>query len=77
VKIDQWQIEELCRVLLRGKVVVYSPRLHEDYQGRLFEVSNDLTGAFHAMLAKRQNAKVVVIPQGPYVLVRDRSATIN
>lgn len=74
VRIDQWQIEELCKVLLRGRVVVYSPRLHEDYRGTLFEVTNDLTGAFHAMLAKRQNAKVAVIPQGPYVLVRGRNA---
>jgi nickel-dependent lactate racemase len=74
VIVDQWQIEELCKVLLRGKVVIYSPRLFEDYRGRLFEVSNDLTGALHTMLAKRQNAKVAVIPQGPYVLVRGRNA---
>jgi len=77
VRVDQWQIEELCRVLLRGKVVIYSPRLFEDYRGRLFEVTNDLTGTFHAMLAKRQNARVAAIPQGPYVLVRGRSATLS
>ncbi len=73
VKIDQWQIEELCKVLRRGKVVVYSPRLLNEYHGTLFEVTNDLTGAFHAACSKRQNTKIAVIPQGPYLLLRNRN----
>jgi nickel-dependent lactate racemase len=77
VKIDQWQIEELCKALRRGKVLVYSPRLLGEYQGSLFEVTDDLTGAFRATLSKRQNAKVIVIPQGPYVLLRNLSAQMS
>ncbi|MFH1010238.1 MAG: nickel-dependent lactate racemase [bacterium] len=77
VKIDQWQIEELCRVLLRGKVVVYSPRLLEEYAGTLFEITDNLTDAFNAMLSKAPNGRVAVIPQGPYVLLRGRSTTIS
>jgi nickel-dependent lactate racemase len=74
VKVDQWQIEELCKTLLRGKVVVYSPQLNEEYRGPLFETASDLVDAFHTALSiKEHSAKVVVIPQGPYVLLRSNT----
>jgi len=76
VNIDQWQIEELCKVLRRGKVLVYSPRLLKEYHGTLFEITGDLSSAFHAALSTRRNAKVAVIAQGPYILLRNPRATV-
>lgn len=73
VKTDQWQLEELCKVLRKGKVVVYSPRLAEEYAGELFTFARDLNLEVGEALAKAgTEAKLTVIPQGPYVLLRER-----
>ncbi len=71
VKADQWQLEELCRVLKKGRVIVYSPRLREDNTGRLFSFTDNLTEDIRGALARMgSDSRLNVIPQGPYVLLK-------
>lgn len=75
VKIDQWQLEELCRALRKARVIVHSPRLREEYAGRLFSFATDLSREVDEALARAgPGAKLTVIPQGPYVLLREKAA---
>ena len=71
VKVDQWQLEELCRVLKKSSVIVYSPRLQEDYEGAVFSFTDDLTEDVRGALERADSgARLNVIPQGPYVLLK-------
>ena len=71
VKVDQWQLEELCRVLKKGSLIVYSPRLREEYEGAMFSFTNDLTEDIRGALERADSgARLNVIPQGPYVLLK-------
>ncbi len=69
IEIDQWQLEELCKVLRKGKVIVYSPQLREEYAGDLFLMVDELGPELVSVLAEAgDEARLTVIPQGPYVL---------
>jgi len=78
IKIDQWQLEEFCKVLRKGKVIVYSPKLREEYAGDLFPLMDELKPELVGVLAEAgDEARLTVIPQGPYVLPLAGALALN
>jgi len=79
---DQWEFEEQCKVLARvgvGGLVVCTNGIPRDTLDRLSvtpaatlcqapDPEQRLQGALDALLAARPGARVVAIPEGPYVL---------
>ncbi|MSS73492.1 MAG: nickel-dependent lactate racemase [Candidatus Latescibacteria bacterium] len=70
--IDQWQIQELCKVLRRAKVQLYSEGIPEGARGRILVdlVPSVEDGVTQALAEYGPEARIVVIPKGPYVLPR-------
>ncbi|MEO6807904.1 MAG: hypothetical protein ABI353_02190, partial [Isosphaeraceae bacterium] len=69
-KLDQWQLEELAKVRRKGRVKVVSDGLSPEVLSSLFvEPAPSVESALAASLAEYgPDAKVAVIPKGPYVL---------
>ena len=67
---DQWQLEELAKVLRTAKVKVVTEGLPPETLRRLFvEPASSVESAVAAALAEHgENATIGVIPKGPYVL---------
>jgi lactate racemase len=67
---DQWQVEELAKVRRKVKVKVVSDGLSPDVLSRLFvEPAASVESALAASLEEYgADARVAVIPKGPYVL---------
>ena len=67
---DQWQLEELCKVLEKCKVKVVTNGLSSETLQKCFvEWAPTVESAVAASLAEYgPNAKLAVIPKGPYVL---------
>ena len=67
---DQWQLEELCKVVAKCKVVVYTQGLDAETLRRCHvEPAESVESAVAAALAAAgPNATLAVIPKGPYVL---------
>jgi nickel-dependent lactate racemase len=76
VTVDQWQIEKLALVGTRMEIFYYVPGLPNEYQKAL--APNVFATAEAALRAFKNglpgNAKVAVIPEGPYVLARAAAA---
>ena len=72
--IDQWQIEELVKVLRKLDVILVSENIPEKFSGKiLVEHSTDFNDALDSALQKHGNdSKIAVIPEGPYVLCEVR-----
>jgi nickel-dependent lactate racemase len=72
VTIDQWQLEKLALVATRTEVLYYIPGLPREYQasvwGKVLPSAEEAIGALAASLER--NARIAVIPEGPYVLAR-------
>jgi nickel-dependent lactate racemase len=72
VTIDQWQLEKLALVTSRAEVLYYVPGLPREFQsnvwGRVFPSAQEAVGALAASLER--DARIAVIPEGPYVLAR-------
>ena len=68
--IDQWMVQHLCQVLRKADVRVVAGGLDGDTLGRLFVTAErSVEEALDAALRKHgPGARVVVIPEGPYVL---------
>ena len=70
--VDQWQLQELCKVLATARVKLYSRKIARDY-GALPMV--DVVSSVEAGIAEargdfRGNPRMAVVPKGPYVLPR-------
>ena len=71
VVIDQWQLEECAKAARRADVVLVSPRVAAEFDGKLFvrtsaSIDETLREGFRRY---GQEASVIVIPKGPYTLV--------
>ncbi len=72
--IDQWQLQELCKVLAKADVGLFSegipPQHHNDL---LVEMLPSIEqGLQHAMRRHGDDARIAVVPKGPYVLTKVR-----
>jgi lactate racemase len=67
---DQWQLEELAKVCRRAKVKVYSDGLGSDALRKCYvdPISNVEQAVLDSLADYGPNARVAVIPKGPYVL---------
>jgi nickel-dependent lactate racemase len=72
VTIDQWQLEKLALVQRRAEVSYYVPGLSDDIRGLLWgRAYAGIDDAVRALLSGLdRNARVAVIPEGPYVLAK-------
>ncbi|MFA6110053.1 MAG: nickel-dependent lactate racemase [Candidatus Latescibacterota bacterium] len=70
--VDQWQVQELCKVLRRARVVLVSEGIRPEFRGRLLVEHADTVEAALAEALARHGAAadVAVVPKGPYVLTR-------
>lgn len=68
--IDQWQLQEMEKVCRRARVLNYSTGISWDLQRRLFvePVQSVEAGIAMALEEHGQDARIAVIPEGPYVL---------
>lgn len=74
---DQWQVEELAKVCRKAEVVYVSEGLPEKTFQRLFVKSAPTVEAAveRALQKHGPNAKIAVVPKGPYVLTQLAGAT--
>jgi len=70
--IDQWQLQELCKVLLKAEVTLVSEGIAEEYAGRILvdHAPSVETALERALERHGADASIGVIPKGPYVLTR-------
>jgi lactate racemase len=72
VEVDQWQLEKLALVCEQAELHYYVPGLPERYQavlwGRSYATAEEAIAGVLAGLP--EGARVVVVPEGPYVLAR-------
>lgn len=75
-RMDQWQVEELAKVLKKARVKFVSTGLGPEQLQRCYvEAARSVEEAVHEALAQYgPNARIIVIPNGPYVLPRVRAA---
>ncbi len=68
--LDQWQVEELAKVLRKAKVKIVSDGVPADVLAKCYvEPAASVESALEASLAEYgPDARVAVIPKGPYVL---------
>ena len=73
--IDQWQLQELCKVLRKARVILVSEGVEED-DPRLTKFLEVVPSMERALAAASERygaeAEMVAIPRGPYVLTRCR-----
>lgn len=69
---DQWEVEELIKVLKKVKVQLYSTGLSvkEIKRSHLEPISSIETGLKRTLKQYQGNAAIAVIPDGPYVLTK-------
>jgi lactate racemase len=77
--IDQWMLQHLCQVLRKASVVVVSRRLDPAELGHLpIEIAPTVESALGAAIARRSGRqRVVVLPEGPYVLATVRGRKLS
>ena len=77
VTVDQWQLEKLALVTTRAEVLYYAPGLPREFHSALW--GKPCASAEEAVKALTEglerNARIAVIPEGPYVLARLGSGT--
>lgn len=65
--VDQWEVEELVKVLKKAEIYVYSEGLKEDdWQITFAKRITDLQGQINSFL--NDDIEVAVIPEGPYTI---------
>ena len=74
--IDQWQLQELCKVLDKAEVLLYSEGIAVADRERLLVkvVGSVQEGVEQALRRHGLDASIAVVPKGPYVLTRLRGA---
>ena len=77
-EVDQWQLQEMCKVARHARIVFASSRIHEEYGGRLpVETAPSPQEALEQALQRHgADAEVTLIPKGPYVLTRTGEALL-
>ncbi|MEE2725568.1 MAG: nickel-dependent lactate racemase [Candidatus Latescibacterota bacterium] len=70
--IDQWQLQELCKVMRKANVMMFSEGIQDEERERvLVEMVPSVEGAIARVLDERgADARIAVIPKGPYVLTQ-------
>jgi hypothetical protein len=70
--VDQWQLEKLAMVTARVEVLYYVPGLPREFHAALWGTSYaSAEEALRALMGTlEENARIAVIPEGPYVLAR-------
>mgnify|MGYP001394278629 FL=1 len=70
--IDQWQLQELCKVMRKANVMMFSEGIQDEERERvLVEMVPSVEGAIARVLNERgADARIAVIPKGPYVLTQ-------
>ena len=74
-RIDQWQLQELCKVLRRARVLLYSEGVDAGgphLRGLVEPAGSVEAGLQAARVRHGEDAPVAVVPRGPYVLARSR-----
>ena len=76
-EIDQWQLQELCKVLQRAKVKLFSEGIAPEYVGKLLvdQVPTLQAGLDEALECYGVGVSIAAIPKGPYVLPRINAQT--
>jgi nickel-dependent lactate racemase len=71
VVIDQWQLEECARAARHANVILVSPRIAREHGSSLFvQAVPTMEEALQTAFAHAgSNARIAVIPKGPYTLV--------
>ncbi|MGO8813654.1 MAG: nickel-dependent lactate racemase [Terriglobia bacterium] len=72
VVVDQWQLEKLALVTTRAQVLYYVPGLPREFHSALWgKAYAGPEEAIRALVGTlRKNARIAVIPEGPYVLAQ-------
>jgi nickel-dependent lactate racemase len=72
--IDQWQLQELCKVLDKARVMLFAEGIPALCHGRLLvdQVDSVEQGLELALGRCGPAARLAVVPKGPYVLIRKR-----
>ena len=72
--IDQWQLQELCKVLDKAEVMFFSEGIGAEYKGKLLVdlIPSMKEGLEQALLRYGADARIAVVPKGPYVITRIR-----
>ena len=72
--IDQWQLQELCKVLNKAEVMLFSDGIGDEYKGKLLVdlIPSMKEGLERALLSHGSDVRIAVVPKGPYVLTRIR-----
>ena len=72
VIVDQWQLEKLALVTTRAQVLYYVPGLPREFHSALWgKAYAGPEEAIRALVGTlRKNARIAVIPEGPYVLAQ-------
>jgi nickel-dependent lactate racemase len=66
--IDQWQLQELCKVLRKARVLLYSDvEVGDRFVSQIESVEDGIKGVQREY---GEDVEVAVIPKGPYVLAR-------
>jgi nickel-dependent lactate racemase len=70
--LDQWEFQKLCTVLEKHEVWLYSEGIDPETQKKLFMTPLSSVEEGIALAKKRygENARIAVIPEGPYVTAR-------
>jgi nickel-dependent lactate racemase len=73
--IDQWQLQELCKVLKKAEVKLFSEGIDTPFVGRLLvdHVESLEAGLEHAYERHGRHPSIAAIPKGPYILPRSRT----
>lgn len=68
--IDQWQVEEMCKVLQKAEIMFYSGNIDNEILRELMVAPIDSVeeGIQKALKKHGKSAKIIVIPQGPYII---------
>jgi len=72
--VDQWQLQELCKVMKKARVMMYSNGIPDEYNDKLLVEMVDSVncGLADALSTCRGKARMAVVPKGPYVLTKLR-----
>ncbi len=72
VTVDQWQLEKLAMVSTRKEILYHTPGLPSEFHAGLWGryVPSFEAGVAALMEGLRPGARIIVIPEGPYVLAR-------
>lgn len=70
-RVDQWEVEELVKVLRKAKIKIYSENLSDEEIRKCWaEPVRDIDKEIENEIKKNPNLKISIIPNGPYVIAK-------